>query len=114
MAAVNRPAITVQIDELDLRAVPPHRRAAVADAFVRELTALISHGPATWPTDAPQAPTPAALNVYGPPHRVGALLARNVYASASTAAESATISTAAAPPAHRSTTVESGRSGGTR
>ncbi|MCR9162474.1 MAG: hypothetical protein ACE37F_19445 [Nannocystaceae bacterium] len=64
--------MTIEIDELDLSAVPAPRRAAVAEAFVRELEALIRA--------APSNPALQRLELHGPAHRVGAALARGVYA----------------------------------
>ena len=81
---MTRPSVTVQIDALDLRAVPAPRRAAVADAFVRELTALIEAGEPTWPRDAGTPGATTVVDVSAAPHRVGAALARSVYRSLST------------------------------
>lgn len=73
MTPMTRPPIVIEIEALDLEAVPPPRRAAVADAFVRELTALVQQGGAS---SLPPAPR---IDPNAPPHRVGAALAHGVY-----------------------------------
>ena len=72
MSSIVRPPIVIEIEALDLEAVPLPRRAAVADAFVRELTALVQGGA----TNLPPAPR---IDANAPPHRVGAALAHGVY-----------------------------------
>lgn len=77
-----RAPVMVHIDALDLTAIAAPRRPAVADAFVRELQALLQARPDTWVPSAPAAdtaPAPLQVSLNAPPHRVGIALAHSVY-----------------------------------